>query len=464
MTFEKYLTDNCGLRILEGLTNLGMETTECTFPGRLWDEQYPERMDEHQIGTFCMPVDADVERVYYRVKDTVRPWAVTSDGSGEGEESSKDSRDLDFLILFTVEFAVIENREDRCDVGGKFRKYYAQCQADIEDGALRNFQMTGAFDKTMMTELDIEMRCREEEFSNFPVKALKKEKLEERADAFLERYYPEAKTEPMAVPVRRIFKKEFGMHLSCDGDKNRFAMTCEACRQLWDAAACRLMELLDEKDGDPPFPEECYRIMDRNAKRTAAGILIPAASLTPMVWGWLGAYAEEIKGAEAGSLLSHIVYSLAEEYGVSVQAMKIRLEDLGFSIFSGVLNHLDGIYIPSFTTAEDNPAKCDRYLIGMSQLKELLQDQPELLDLCEKEKLVYVEGKLVLNQCEYVQVEAGERTLTPYARSHVDECCLRFRGIRGRGGKPSSSKVAIYELGSNRRFRGCMRRGGTAGE
>ena len=49
MTFEKYLTDNCGLRILEGLTNLGMETTECTFPGKLWDEQYPERMDEHQI-------------------------------------------------------------------------------------------------------------------------------------------------------------------------------------------------------------------------------------------------------------------------------------------------------------------------------------------------------------------------------------------------------------------------------
>ena len=28
MTFEKYLTDNCGLRILEGLTNLGMHAAK----------------------------------------------------------------------------------------------------------------------------------------------------------------------------------------------------------------------------------------------------------------------------------------------------------------------------------------------------------------------------------------------------------------------------------------------------
>ena len=71
---------------------------------------------------------------------------------------------------------------------------------------------------------------------------------------------------------------------------------------------------------------------------------------------------------------------------------------------------------------------------------------------------------MVLNQCEYVQVEAGERALTPYARSHVDECCLRFRGIHGGGGKQDSTKAVIYELGSNRRLRGCMRRGGTSGE
>ena len=226
---------------------------------------------------------------------------------------------------------------------------------------------------------------------------------------------------------------------------------------LWDSTAIKLMELLDEKDGDPPFPEAMQRIMERNAKRTAAGILMPAAVVKQFVRGFLGVNEEELKGAAAGNLLKFMVYSLAEDFEVSVQAMKIRLEDLGFTMFSGVLNHLDGEYVPAFSTSEENPEKCGRYLIGMSQLKELLSERPELLKLCDQEELVYIEGKLVLNQCEYVQVEAGERTLTPYARTHVDECCIRFRSIPGSGRRPAVCKTVGYEQGRNYRLRGSRR-------
>ena len=461
MTFEEYLTSNCTRRILDGLTNIGPKMKGCTLPGRIWDEQMMDQAEGGESGTFCMPVDVNVERAYYRIRDLVIPVDDQRIGTDTTEEGAVEgSCDLDFLILFEAAFAVSEIGEEHCKVSIKSRKYYAECKADVDDGALRNFRMTSIFDSSMMTDLDIEMRRKQGEFSRYPVKALTNEELEARADAFLGRYCPEAKAEPMRVPARTIFRREFGMKLECGSDEQRFTMTREGCRRLWDSTALKLLEILNEKDDDPPYPKAMYKIMEKNAKRTAAGILMPAVTLKPVVWGFLGAYDEELKGEGAGDLLKNMVFTLAEDYEVSAQAMKIRLEDLGFTMFSGVLNHLDGEYVPAFTTSDEKPERCGRYLIGMGQLKELLSDRPELLQMCEQEKLVYVEGKLVLNQCEYVQVEAGERALTPYARTHVDECCIRFRGMSGQTGqgrKPAASKAVIYELGSNRRLRGFRR-------
>lgn len=461
MTFEQYLTENCELRMLENLMDMGPDAGNCTFPGKLWEDKIGSRMQIHEKGTFCMPAGIHVERVYYRIKDAITPPAGRMDQAAAKENGgAEDSCDLAFLISFAVEFAVAANGENQCAVSAETRKYYAECRADIDDGAVRNFRMNSIFDSNTLTDLDIEMRRKQGEFSRYPVKALTNEELEARAQSFLERYCHEALEEPMRVPVRTIFRREFAMKLECGSDEQRFTMTREGCRRLWDSTALKLLEILDENDADPPYPEAMYKIMEKNAKRTAAGILMPAATLKPVVWGFLGAYEKELQGEEAGNLLKNMVFTLAEDYEVSVQAMKIRLEDLGFAMFGGVLNHLDGEYVPAFTTSEESPARCGRYLIGMSQLKGLLLERPELLKLCEQEKLVYIEGKLVMNQCEYVQVEAGERIMTPYARSHVDECCIRFRGMSGQGRKPAAPGAVIYELGSNRRLRGSMRGGG----
>ena len=455
MTFEEYLKDNCGMRILESLEKMDPGTERCTFPGRIMDdESFLEK------GTCCTPLGMEVERVYYKPCDEMIPHraGAAKEMRDSGEEAEADQRDLEFLLLFKVEFLTfIIGEESVSEPSKEIRKYCAECSADIDDGALRNFRMTDIHDRNLMEDLDIEMRRKQGDLSRYPVEALNDEEFEDRADAFLERYCPVAKEEPMRVPVRTIFRKEFGMKSACDGDENRFTMTREGCRRLWDGTALKLLDLLDEKDGNPPFPEAMHRIMDRNAKRTAAAILMPSASLIPTIRRFLRVYKEELAGTGAGDLLKNMIYELAEAYEVSVKAMKIRLEDLGFEMFGGVLNHLDGEYVPAFTTSEETPAKCGRYLIGMSQLKELLSDQPELLMLCEQEKLAYVEGKLVLNQCEYVQVEAGERTLTPYARTHVDECCVRFHGRPGRISKPAEGKALIYSLGRNHRFKGSMR-------
>lgn len=453
MTFEKYLKENCGQRILDCLANGNSESRDFTLPGRILDDESFNLGN----GIFCQPAALDVERVYYRPCDMgyAEPEYPADEAAAEQEAVDAVARhDLSFIVFFSVQFLTFRIGEDCVSEPAKAaRKYYASCTADIDDGMLRNFRMTDIHDRNLMAELDIEMLRKQGDLSRFPVRAMTEEDLERRADAFLDRFCPEAKEEPMRVPVRTIFRMEFGIKPECGGDENRFTMARECCRHLWDASAIKLLELLDEKDGNPPFPEAMRRIMDRNAKRTAAAILMPAATLKQLVRGFCGAYEEEQRGAGAGDHLKCMIYDLADEYGVSVQAMKIRLEDLGFSMFSGVLNHLDGEYVPAFTTSEDNPGKCGRYLIGMGQLKEMLSERPELLKLCEQEEFVYIEGKLVLNRCRYVQEVAGERTMTPYARAHVDECCIRFRGTPGRGRRPAGGSAAIYDPGRNCRFR-----------
>ena len=84
----------------------------------------------------------------------------------------------------------------------EIRKYYADCSADIDDGALRNFRMNDIHDRNLMTDLDIEMQRKQGCFSRFPVRAMTDEALERRAEAFLDRYWPGRTTDRSRYEVR----------------------------------------------------------------------------------------------------------------------------------------------------------------------------------------------------------------------------------------------------------------------
>ena len=138
-----------------------------------------------------------------------------------------------------------------------------------------------------------------------------------------------------------------------------------------------------------------------------------------------------------------MVEILADWYDVSRQAMKIRLENLGFDMFSGVKNYLDGQTVPAFFASARSQVKCGSYLIETDQLIHLLSEQPSLLALYDQGKVVYVEGKLAMNKDQYVQEVSGELTLTPYARMHVDECCIRFHSTYQNGKRQAAGMASI---------------------
>ena len=435
MTFEKYLESNCGQRILDNLMKTDPENEDCTFPGRLLEEL----SCDPGHGSFCTPSGLEVERVYYRVKDMKS--ANCDECPAEEDDPGEGQHDLSFLLLFKVEFLTF--RVDAISISGppkKIRKYYANCTADIEDRTLRNFRMAGIHDRRVTTDLDIEMRRKKGEFSRYPVMVLTDGELEYRSDLFLGRYCPEALKEPMRVPVEDIFSRKLGLQL--ENDENRFTVICNACTRLWDGVAIKLQDLLEEKDGAPPFEDAMFRIMERNAKRTAAAILMPSMTLCSAVRQFLDGLYDR-NDSESGSVLENMVEILADWYDVSRQAMKIRLENLGFDMFSGVKNYLDGQTVPAFFASARSQVKCGSYLIETDQLIHLLSEQPSLLALYDQGKVVYVEGKLAMNKDQYVQEVSGELTLTPYARMHVDECCIRFHSTYQNGKRQAAGMASI---------------------
>ena len=166
MTFEKYLESHFGQSILDNLMRIDQETGECTFPGKLLDDS----SFEAEQGTFCTPGKLNVEHIYYKPCDA----------------ELENQGGLAFLLLFKVEFIVFEVEEVSLKEPSQIiRKYYADCTAVIDDGTLRDFQMTDIHDRTLMKDLDIEMQRKQGALLRYPVQALTEEQLESRADAFL---------------------------------------------------------------------------------------------------------------------------------------------------------------------------------------------------------------------------------------------------------------------------------------
>ena len=493
MRFEDYLQKNYASYIIEQLYNIEENDERVTLPGIIVgeDEQYRILEDER----CCFPGKAKVKRVWYRMGEV----------KAEGEDGKIDSYDFGFTVLIDVVFTFYRTDPFSRGTWYETRQYYVDCAADV-DRVLRRFTVLRILDKNGRSDLLMRMLRKDGTLSNYPVRYLKDEELEERAESFLAKYYPAALEEPMRLPIADIITDHMGLNLAfdkldpegktfgriyfqdcmatvytqggetvmknyCGGtivtdlgidlERNRgafrFTMTHEACHWEWDRTTMNLLGILagiyylpedsreetsdsigpdaaidlnddNEPLTDPfPYPPELFRIMEQNADRTAARILIPRRTVENAIQGLLERQIHQDSGSTGkGRYLEDMVSTIAEFYGVSKQAMKIRMEGLGFVEFCGVLNYVDGRYIPAFSTKKGKQKSCINYLVEEDQLVHALSRRPSLLKLYIQGKVVFAEGKLTLNDKRYVTYRSGVPELTPYAREHVDECCFQF--------------------------------------
>jgi len=127
--------------------------------------------------------------------------------------------------------------------------------------------------------------------------------------------------------------------------------------------------------------------------------------------------------------ISLIINDLAEFYGVTKYAARNRMIDVGFEIAIGAYNWIDDGFVPSYSFALHSLADDETYVISRVDLAQVIKEN-SLFNATFLGSYVFVENHLVLNDKKFVdENEHGRLVLTLYGRSHVDECCLKFRFI-----------------------------------
>lgn len=124
-------------------------------------------------------------------------------------------------------------------------------------------------------------------------------------------------------------------------------------------------------------------------------------------------------------LMPQVIEQLAECFGVSPLAAKLRLIEVGYPQAEGALIEVDGRVVPPHTWREGTLAENETFTIPLGEAARLFCEDASFRKAAQGH--LYIDGHFVLNDGRYVEVlEDGGVRMTNYARWHMDECCLVF--------------------------------------
>lgn len=125
--------------------------------------------------------------------------------------------------------------------------------------------------------------------------------------------------------------------------------------------------------------------------------------------------------------IEHIIIELAQDFKVTQQAVKKRLIDLGFDAARGAFDYVDGNKVPTYGVKRGTLKPNETYSISIKDLMKSLNGLAADMMHVYFGKYTYVEYHLCINDKKYIQKDIfGKDELTPYARTHMEECCVKF--------------------------------------
>ena len=168
-------------------------------------------------------------------------------------------------------------------------------------------------------------------------------------------------------------------------------------------------------------------LMEKQANQLAPRILMPAEPCRAKAKEYIAKFMRESKASHENEVMEQVITALEVDYGVSKQAAKIRLVELGFDTAIGTYTYLDGHYVKPHGFRKGALKLNQTFSISAQDaaLERLINT--ELRKLTETGDYLFIDNHYVYNAPLYVQRdEDGRLDLTDYARAHMDECCLVF--------------------------------------
>jgi DNA-binding Xre family transcriptional regulator len=125
--------------------------------------------------------------------------------------------------------------------------------------------------------------------------------------------------------------------------------------------------------------------------------------------------------------IMNAILELSDFFGVSIQAAKIRMIDIGYAEAIGVFEYVDDRYIPAHSFDSEKIGKNQTFSVSSIELRFQYAVNDDFRRLIDSGNFVYIDAHYCISDPKYVtQNEHGVLEMTEYAVNHIDECCLLF--------------------------------------
>jgi len=167
--------------------------------------------------------------------------------------------------------------------------------------------------------------------------------------------------------------------------------------------------------------------MEKQANQLTPRIQMPAEPFRVKAKQYIGQFMRESNARHTVEVMEKVITALEVSFGVSRQAAKIRLVELGFEEAIGTYTYLDGHYVKPHGFRKGSIKINQTFSLSAQDAAIERFINPELRALTDNGDYLFVDNHFVYNSPLYVERdENGRLDLTGYARSHMEECCLVF--------------------------------------
>lgn len=205
--------------------------------------------------------------------------------------------------------------------------------------------------------------------------------------------------------------------------KHRKAFKLE---QLFNANASHIScEVLGEADSRISIKSTKY--MERQANQLAPRIQMPKEPFTIKAKEYISYFMRQTNAKHTVDVMEMVIGALETDFGVSRQAAKIRLVELGFEDAIGTFNYVDGHYVKPHGFRKGAIKINQTFTLSAQDAAVQRFANLELREKTANGDYLFVGNHYVYNSPLYVDFGVdGNLELTDYARAHMDECCLAF--------------------------------------
>lgn len=427
------------------------------------------------------------QRRYDEIKDAVLDYMTE-----KVKENKATLSDIEIQNVVHIEqvddgaisFSVIVSCDIEHSISSTGRVSFTEKWLDVRCKVLLGVELTD-FEIININECEQQEDSDNDKYSGELVPIISRDAFENEATKFLEKYYPLALQEPVAVPIRKI-AEDMGLSVIEDSllsseldifglvvfeggnikDKNKNIIIRNAKRgtvlidprvyyertlgtvNFTIAHECfhwyrhqpyhALMKMLGANDelgkiiqcsiGSNAKDSEKWKAVDWmewQANGVAPRILMPTNTAKIKILELVEKYHIHFDGTD-GYLIEEMISELADFYGLSKQAVKMRIREMGYAKIDGAFTYVNGQYVTPFSFDASALSDNQSFTISSADLFKAYCLNKDFRKAIDTGRFVYIEGHVCLDNEKYIVRSDEQIKLTQYALSHIDECCFVF--------------------------------------